>query len=71
MTGPASSFKCKLAPGYTIPIAVGVAGSCLTGLLSRAVGWLRGPVDVGGIMVLAVGAILALMLHRLVARRAT
>jgi uncharacterized membrane protein YeaQ/YmgE (transglycosylase-associated protein family) len=56
--------------GFIVTILLGIAGALLGGFLGRALG-LYGPEDVAGFVMSLVGAIVLLLLYRLViARRA-
>jgi uncharacterized membrane protein YeaQ/YmgE (transglycosylase-associated protein family) len=56
--------------GFIVTILIGIAGALLGGFLGRAIG-LYGPEDVAGFVMSLVGAIVLLLLYRLViARRA-
>ena len=56
--------------GFIVTILIGIAGALLGGFLGRALG-LYGPEDVAGFVMSLIGAIVLLLLYRLViARRA-
>jgi uncharacterized membrane protein YeaQ/YmgE (transglycosylase-associated protein family) len=56
--------------GFIVTIVLGIAGALLGGFLGRALG-LYGPEDVAGFVMSLIGAIVLLLLYRLViARRA-
>lgn len=56
--------------GFIVTILIGIAGALLGGFLGRALG-LYGPQDVAGFVMSLIGAIVLLLLYRLViARRA-
>jgi uncharacterized membrane protein YeaQ/YmgE (transglycosylase-associated protein family) len=56
--------------GFIVTILLGIAGALLGGFLGRALG-LYGPEDVAGFVMSLIGAIVLLLLYRLViARRA-
>ena len=56
--------------GFIVTILLGIAGALLGGFLGRAIGF-YGPEDVAGYVMSLIGAIILLLLYRLViARRA-
>jgi uncharacterized membrane protein YeaQ/YmgE (transglycosylase-associated protein family) len=56
--------------GFIVTILIGIAGALLGGFLGRALGW-YGPEDAAGFVMSLIGAIVLLLLYRLViARRA-
>jgi uncharacterized membrane protein YeaQ/YmgE (transglycosylase-associated protein family) len=56
--------------GFIVTILIGIAGALLGGFLGRALGF-YGPEDVAGYVMSLIGAIILLLLYRLViARRA-
>jgi uncharacterized membrane protein YeaQ/YmgE (transglycosylase-associated protein family) len=56
--------------GFIVTILLGIAGALLGGFLGRALGW-YGPEDVAGFVMSLIGAIVLLLIYRLViARRA-
>ena len=56
--------------GIIVTILLGIVGALLGGFLGRAVGW-YGPEDAAGFVMALIGAIILLLLYRLViARRA-
>jgi uncharacterized membrane protein YeaQ/YmgE (transglycosylase-associated protein family) len=54
--------------GCLVTILIGVAGAVLAGFLGQAVGW-YGPGEGAGFLAAIVGAVLILLVYRLVARR--
>ena len=55
--------------GCIVTILLGIAGALLAGFLGRAVGW-YGPNDAGaGFVAAVIGAVLLLLIYRLVVRR--
>ena len=54
--------------GCIVTILLGIAGALLAGFLGRALGW-YGPGEGAGFIAATVGAILILLLYRLVVRR--
>ena len=54
--------------GFIVTILVGIAGAVLGGFLGRAVGW-YGPNDPVGFVMAVVGAIVLLLVYRLIARK--
>jgi len=54
--------------GFIVTILLGVAGALLGGYLGRAVGWYREG-DPVGFLVAVLGAIILLVLYRVLARR--
>lgn len=55
--------------GFIITILLGVAGSFVAAFLGRAVGWYRDPGSGPGIIASVVGAMVLLLLYRLVIGR--
>jgi uncharacterized membrane protein YeaQ/YmgE (transglycosylase-associated protein family) len=56
--------------GFIITILIGIAGAVLAGYLGRVVGW-YGPQDTAGFLMSIVGAIVLLVVYRLVVGRRT
>jgi uncharacterized membrane protein YeaQ/YmgE (transglycosylase-associated protein family) len=54
--------------GFIITILLGIAGALLGGFLGRSVGW-YGPNDAAGFVMALIGAIILLLLYRLLVRR--
>ena len=54
--------------GCIVTILLGIAGALLAGFLGRALGW-YGPGEGAGFIAATVGAILILLIYRLVVRR--
>jgi uncharacterized membrane protein YeaQ/YmgE (transglycosylase-associated protein family) len=54
--------------GFIVTILLGIAGALLGGFLGRAVGW-YGPNDAAGFIMALVGAIVLLLLYRLIIKR--
>jgi uncharacterized membrane protein YeaQ/YmgE (transglycosylase-associated protein family) len=55
--------------GVFVTILPGLGGSLLAGFVGRAIGWYRGPVDGPGIVASILGAMLLLLLFRIVVGR--
>ena len=54
--------------GIIVTILLGIAGAVLGGYIGRAVGW-YGPYDAAGLIMALIGAIILLLLYRLVVKR--
>lgn len=54
--------------GCIVTILLGIAGALLAGFLGRAIGW-YGPGDGAGFIAAIVGAVIILLIYRLVLRR--
>lgn len=54
--------------GFIVTILLGIAGALLGGFLGRAVGW-YGPNDAAGFIMALIGAIILLLLYRLIFKR--
>ncbi len=52
--------------GIIVTILLGIAGSFVAGLIGRAVGWYRTPGSGPGIIASIIGAMLLLLIYRLV-----
>lgn len=55
--------------GIIVTILLGIGGSLLAGYIGRAVGWYQGSVEGPGIIASILGAMLLLLLYRLVMGR--
>jgi uncharacterized membrane protein YeaQ/YmgE (transglycosylase-associated protein family) len=55
--------------GYATPIALGIVGSSGAALLGRSLGWTHGSMGAGGITFSVCGAVVALALYGIVAKR--
>ena len=55
--------------GIIVTILLGIAGSFVAGFLGRAVGWYRTPESGPGIIASIIGAMLLLLIYRLVVGR--
>jgi uncharacterized membrane protein YeaQ/YmgE (transglycosylase-associated protein family) len=55
--------------GIFVTMALGVAGAAVAGLLGRAAGWYDRPGSAPGIIASVIGAMLLLLLYRLVVTR--
>ena len=56
------------ARSYAITVTLGIVGSCAAALLGRSLGWIQGLTG-GGIVFSVCGAVLALVVYGIVARR--
>ena len=56
--------------GIIVTMLIGIAGSMLGGFIGRAAGW-YGPNQAAGFLMSFVGAVILLMLYRLIVRRRT
>ncbi|MFB3854022.1 MAG: GlsB/YeaQ/YmgE family stress response membrane protein [Vicinamibacterales bacterium] len=56
--------------GFIATILIGIAGAVLAGYLGRAMGW-YGPEDSAGFLMSTAGAIVLLLIYRLLAGRRT
>lgn len=54
--------------GIIVTIVLGIAGALVGGFLGRAVGW-YGPNDAAGFIMALIGAIILLVLYRLLVKR--
>ncbi len=54
--------------GFIVTILLGIVGALLGGFLGRAVGW-YGPNDSAGFIMALIGAIILLILYRLLVKR--
>ena len=58
--------------GIIVTMLIGVAGALLAGFLGRALGWYANPGDTPGIIASIIGAMILLLLYRLlIGRRGT
>jgi uncharacterized membrane protein YeaQ/YmgE (transglycosylase-associated protein family) len=57
--------------GIIITILLGIGGAVVAGFLGRALGWYASPGSGPGIIASVLGAMLLLLLYRLIARRRT
>ena len=55
--------------GFIITMVIGVAGALLAGFLGRAMGWYDNPGEAPGIIASIIGAMLLLLLYRMVTGR--
>jgi uncharacterized membrane protein YeaQ/YmgE (transglycosylase-associated protein family) len=55
--------------GFAAATTLGIVGSCAAGLLGRALGCFQGPVNVAGITASVFGAVGALVVYGILARR--
>lgn len=57
--------------GIFITILLGIAGSFVAGFLGRAVGWYRDPASGPGVIASIIGAMILLLIYRVVVGRTT
>jgi uncharacterized membrane protein YeaQ/YmgE (transglycosylase-associated protein family) len=55
--------------GVVVTMLLGVAGSFVAGMIGRALGWYRSPGSGPGIVVSIIGALLLLVIYRLIVGR--
>jgi uncharacterized membrane protein YeaQ/YmgE (transglycosylase-associated protein family) len=55
--------------GYATPIVLAIVGSSAAALLGRSLGWLHGSTGAGGITVSVCGAVIALAVYGMLAKR--
>jgi uncharacterized membrane protein YeaQ/YmgE (transglycosylase-associated protein family) len=55
--------------GYATPIVLGIVGSSAAALLGRSLGWIHGPTGAGGIVFSVCGAVVALAVYGMAAKR--
>ncbi len=55
--------------GFIITMVIGVAGALLAGFLGRAMGWYDNPGEAPGIIASIIGAMLLLLVYRMVTGR--
>ena len=55
--------------GFIITILLGIAGSFIAGYVGKAAGWYRGVDQAPGIIASVLGAMVLLLLYRLIVRR--
>ena len=55
--------------GFIVTMLIGVAGALLAGFLGRAMGWYENPGEGPGIIASIIGALLLLLIYRLIIGR--